>query len=638
MKIRHNISAMNAERNSRKNRGSMMKNLEKLSSGYRINRAADDAAGLAISERMQLAISGYEQGENNISDGIGLVQTADGAMQEIHDLLNRMITLSTKAANGTYTEKERQRIQEEIDQILKEITRITNESEFNDIPLFEGEDKIITNADGSPAIGGNIPFENFELVDTKLGVHPFMTQSADFMHLQAIVNKEGSALNGQQFSLIFGDGSTSDSSLQVTFYEKATPPDPDPDPDLDPDLDPTPDPDGTPDSGAGINDDPDSGDTMVLVTKTIDFDDLEFKSQSGDVTSPDDPLIRVFSTPKDKYGIEMDIIQKVYISEINTDDESAKYYNIEYEFVNNHPDQEVEAKFMFHADTAYNNKDSVERYYIDGQKVEKTAVYTAGNGLVTDDKSAGTTPDSFSICNAQQSLAFTEKIVFDPANKPDLSIDYFHMNWDSNYFNNPSLGQNTVQPDGNGIDLGFALSWDLNSIGSAGGKSESVKFQYGIADVKKDSNMKDVPIEMDTSVTIEHSDRRNLWIQFSADDRKDGMNLTLRELNCKILDIENLDVTTVKNAADAIERIGKAKDIVSEHRGQLGAEQNRLEHTRNNIAVAKENLTQAESVIRDADIADEMAEYTKNNILIQSAQAMLAQSNQTPQGVLSLLK
>ena len=107
MRIQHNIPAMNSKRNLNKNTGSLKKNLEKLSSGFRINRSADDAAGLAISEKMRATVSCLEQAENNVQDGISLVQTADGAMQEIQDMLNRMTTLAAQAANGTLSDEER---------------------------------------------------------------------------------------------------------------------------------------------------------------------------------------------------------------------------------------------------------------------------------------------------------------------------------------------------------------------------------------------------------------------------------------------------------------------------------------------------------------------------------------------------
>lgn len=131
MVIQHNIAAINSYRNLSTNQNALSKNLEKLSSGYKINRAGDDAAGLAISEKMRSQINGLNQAVNNANDAIGLIQTAEGAMTETHSMLQRMKTLSTQAANGTYTETARKNIKAEIDALNKEITRIATTTEFN---------------------------------------------------------------------------------------------------------------------------------------------------------------------------------------------------------------------------------------------------------------------------------------------------------------------------------------------------------------------------------------------------------------------------------------------------------------------------------------------------------------------------
>ena len=139
MVIQHNIAAINSYRNLSTNQNALSKNLEKLSSGYRINRAGDDAAGLAISETMRSQINGLNQAVNNANDAIGLIQTAEGAMTETHSMLQRMKTLSTQAANGTYTKTARKNIKAEIDALNSEITRIASTTEFNgEKPLNNG--------------------------------------------------------------------------------------------------------------------------------------------------------------------------------------------------------------------------------------------------------------------------------------------------------------------------------------------------------------------------------------------------------------------------------------------------------------------------------------------------------------------
>ena len=138
MRIQHNIMAMNAYRNYNNNTSALSKNLEKLSSGYKINRAGDDAAGLAISEKMRAQITGLNKAQDNANDGISLVQTAEGALSEVHDMLNRMVELATQSANGTYAEFDREQLQKEVEQLGAEIDRIAASANFNGQKLFDG--------------------------------------------------------------------------------------------------------------------------------------------------------------------------------------------------------------------------------------------------------------------------------------------------------------------------------------------------------------------------------------------------------------------------------------------------------------------------------------------------------------------
>ena len=142
MRIQHNITALNAHRNLYNNNSSVGKNLEKLSSGYRINRAGDDAAGLAISEKMRAQITGLDMAQKNAEDGVSLVQTAEGALTEVHSMLNRMVELATQSANGTYSSTNRSEMQKEIDQLRSEIDRIGKATKFNGISLFTASGSI----------------------------------------------------------------------------------------------------------------------------------------------------------------------------------------------------------------------------------------------------------------------------------------------------------------------------------------------------------------------------------------------------------------------------------------------------------------------------------------------------------------
>ena len=169
MRIQHNIMAMNAYRNYSNNTSALSKNLEKLSSGYKINRAGDDAAGLAISEKMRAQITGLETAQKNAKDGISLIQTAEGALTEVHDMLNRMVELATQSANGTYDNAvDRNNLQAELDQLRTEINRISDSANFNGIKLFDGSMSQLTASAGITLQIGDTS-ESFNVLSFTLG-------------------------------------------------------------------------------------------------------------------------------------------------------------------------------------------------------------------------------------------------------------------------------------------------------------------------------------------------------------------------------------------------------------------------------------------------------------------------------------
>ena len=155
MVVRTNTMALNAYRQLGMNNSAVSKSLEKLSSGFRINRAGDDAAGLAISEKMKAQITGLETASSNAQDGISLIQTAEGNLGEVHDMLNRMVELATKSANGTYTKTERDALQAEVDQLLEEIDRIAQSANFNGAKLLDGSLAAKGGATSAKIIGVN---------------------------------------------------------------------------------------------------------------------------------------------------------------------------------------------------------------------------------------------------------------------------------------------------------------------------------------------------------------------------------------------------------------------------------------------------------------------------------------------------
>ncbi len=168
MRIQHNITALNAHRNLTNNNSAVGKNLEKLSSGYRINRAGDDAAGLAISEKMRAQITGLNMAQKNAEDGVSLVQTAEGALTEVHSMLNRMVELATQSANGTYSSTNRTEMQKEIKALTKEIQRISETANFNGQDLFKADTSINLHVTELSS-GGSITVTLKEMTQTNVG-------------------------------------------------------------------------------------------------------------------------------------------------------------------------------------------------------------------------------------------------------------------------------------------------------------------------------------------------------------------------------------------------------------------------------------------------------------------------------------
>ncbi|ADL06008.1 flagellin [Lacrimispora saccharolytica] len=426
MRIQHNIAALNSYRQLGNNNNTVGKNLEKLSSGYRINRAGDDAAGLAISEKMRAQITGLETAQKNANDGISLVQTAEGALTEVHSMLNRMVELAGQSANGTYqNEVDRENLQKEVVSLKSEIDRIADSTNFNGIKLLDGtmgSGKYKLNA-GSLAIGSTVA-TNFVVTDIK-----------------------GSSIDKDGLTFAFDVGALDANGTFTT---------------------------------AGASD--------VLNVKMTD--------KEGNVS-----VVNLKLT---------DIIKKA-----------------------------------------------------DGTAMASNTAIAAGDNVVLDLSAVG-------------------------IGKIDLTA---------------TAAGPTANDLLKGLDVAGFVAPSAGAAITTGTTGSSLRLQIG-----------------DTSDTFNQ------------------ISVSVGDMHVKALQIDTVDISTQSGAADAVKKLKDAINSVSSTRGDLGAIQNRLEHTINNLSVTSENMTAAESRIRDVDMAKEMMTYTKNNILVQSSQAMLAQANQLPQGVLQLLR
>ena len=409
MRIQHNIMAMNAYRNYANNTSALSKNLEKLSSGYKINRAGDDAAGLAISEKMRAQITGLDKAQDNAKDGISLVQTAEGALTEVHDMLNRMYELAEQSANGTFEDgTDRKQLQKEVDQLKSEINRIADSANFNGIKLLDGS-----------------------------------------MSATAVTKINGTATG----------------------------------------------------SKAGV-------DVSIMADSVIDSTgkrtDLKFKLAAGTAGQA---------------GVKVAKDGTVTITVANKDKDG-------------HTAADIQALL---------------------------AKAVASGAGVSDD-----------MLSAVQNATVTGAGISVPTSAANAST------WTS-----LAKGSGTTTPN----------------------TGKPLTLQIG-----------------DTS------------------DSFNQLRVGIKDCHVDALGLTDMKIGDQDSAAKALDKIKSAINYVSDVRGTLGATHNRLDHTINNLSVMQENIQDAESTIRDTDVADEMMAYTKNNILIQSAQAMLAQANQVPQGVLQLLQ
>lgn len=556
MIINHNIAAMNTHRQLTTNTANTNKNIEKLSSGLRINRAGDDAAGLAISEKMRGQIRGLDQASRNAQDGISLIQTAEGALNETHSILQRMRELSNQSANGTNTDSDRQALQDEMNQLTSEINRIGNTTEFNTQKLLNG------------GIGS--------------GDSGKLTQATSAtVELGAVVGGPVAAttfikVDGQTFNL-GGVVTTGNNTDTATLLGNVT------------------------SGGTKLSD---------LVDIKVGATGLEFTAKSEGKNSKiefsqlQDDAIGLGATQAATVGTPS-TVERAGL-EGSTALSTATGGNAAITLAAN-----SSFKVTVGSDSAVEVSlgDTAKTY--DTDNVDKNVAKAAKDDLVKDLNAALQKAGLDSKVTA--SISADDKIQFISESGKDLQL---------------TVGTGTPL-----TNLGFAAG-DMTAVknveqvvgAGAQGVGFSTKFQIGA--------------NTGQSMSLQINDVRSAALGITGNAGQSGFTKENSVTN-GTNDIKAeaaLNISTREDASKAIAVLDKATSLVSSERAKLGAVQNRLEHTINNLGTASENLTAAESRIRDVDMAKEMMSQTKNNILAQAAQAMLAQANQQPQGVLQLLR
>ena len=543
MIVQHNMTAMNTNRQLGISTNALAKNTEKLSSGYRINRAADDAAGLAISEKMRSQIRGLNQASTNAQDGISLIQTAEGALQESHSILQRMRELTIQAANGTETDEDRGNIQDEITQLQDELDRIAETTEFNTMKLLDGS---LSGA----ATGISNAGPKFGVYDE--GLKGFVTSDVAGVGIDVAVVAE----EGGESALWSADGKTLTLNLaKNTTYTEA------------------------------------------------ELDNLIKNAKQEDSYGAD--------TQRTPANVELNLNNGTYTTAASGTTTGATTV----------AGVKSNCTVTLTGLTANNTSN-----FVGVTSIEITAnKYGADNDIkITLSFDAKVGEEEFE-CGTAATYSTTGKLsdVGEYTLKLSTGVEYTEK--DIEKLLAEAGFSATVEFDGPDPDEANTLFVTDNSF--------SVSFQLasgaGLGDTDAYLGQKNYDVQAGgEGVELQVGANYGQTISFGIGDMG---SVALG------VDGTKVDTTTQKAAQNSIENIDAGIAKVSKQRSLLGAIQNRLEHTISNLDNTAENLQSAESGIRDVDMASEMVQFSKNNILQQAAQSMLAQANQSNQGVLSLL-
>jgi len=573
--------AMNAYRNYNANTSALSKNLEKLSSGYKINRAGDDAAGLAISEKMRAQITGLNAAQKNVKDGISLVKTAEGAMQEIQDMLNRMDYLATQSANGTYdNEVDRANLQKEVEALKTEINRIADSANFNGIKLMDGS------LDTSVKTTDNKDVTLDIMADGQLGKTPQAgIYSIDLSNI-SLSNKDDNGTVtleawGQTSDAVdIKNGMTDEEVARALATSWSTK------------------------NKDTWNDTAKYGDGFIVTAEakgsTIVFTMSQAPSKAWEEADTKATLTLSGSTSAGNNNA-----QQITLTEVQeaVDTTTGRMY--------------AQAEFTA---SSLNIKDGTTLTIGDETYVFAVGADSKYKDLdnVVDLTDRTTTSDDLNriAANRLTTLAAgNTRFKVGSANDEDGTISVTEKEGGVDYAKNNLAGD-----DGKGT----------TRVGAAAGADATP----GDAD----ATVADWAGLIQTGTVNSSAMGKGLTLQIGdTADSYNQMKVKVGDMHTKALGIDGVNIGNQTDAAAAIQTVRDAINQVSSVRGDLGAIQNRLEHTGNNLSVMAENIQDAESTIRDTDVAEEMMSYVKNNILVQSAQAMLAQANQVPQGVLQLL-
>ncbi len=558
MVVQHNMQAMNANRQLGIATGSLSKSTEKLSSGFRINRAADDAAGLAISEKMRSQIRGLNQASTNAQDGISLIQTAEGALNETHSILQRMRQLSVQAANGTETDEDRSNLQDEVAQLQDELDRIAETTEFNTMKLLDGS----FSGNAASATSAGPKYSTYDGSTDGLGA--FIT--SDVVGVKVTANTAATAGGESAVWNAGGTGLTLNLALNKTYSQEEI------------------------DALIKNAKQEDSTATNTPANVTVKFANGVYTAKGTVESGATVAGAKATTTMK--------------LATAGTDTNFVGADTIKVTANKYGADMNIKIRLSFDADAGQEEAKvaTVGTYNMD-KDYSATAASTAAIGETA-------TYDLKLQTGKEYTAEDIEKILAKAG--LDVSVELSGVSGTGAAANGTDSPNTIMVTDKGKAPVEITLS------GGTGVGDEDAFLGQANYDVTSASGGMKLQVGANEGQTI----------SFNIDDMS-ALSLGVNGTNVRVDDQEK--------AANSITAIDGAIEKVSKQRSALGAIQNRLEHTIANLDVAAENLQTAESRIRDVDMAKEMVEYSKNNILSQASQSMLAQANQSNQGVLSLL-
>lgn len=608
MVVQHNMTAINANRYFGINNNKLSKSLEKLSSGYAINRAGDNAAGLAVSEKMRSQIAGINQGVKNAQDGISMVQTYEGALTETDSILQRMKTLATQSANGTYQDDvDREAIQLEFNQLNDELNQIAD-TDFNGVVALNGGQM----ADGTKAVNGKFDYENGTKAATKLGKNDVNVVDSQLWDNDDVANDAWKALNAQWTRTAGQPATNGPDSVDVTFkYNQA---------------------DGT---WSAINATNGADVAKVSAVKTanggfgiqIDGNDVANVVIDQSKLGNGDTITLTFNNPANKISAPTNA-GAVVSDSTNFTEGTIKVKDADLTVT-------VDAGVTDDKMTEDIDKlmDLLDGAQFDASYKSKT-VSAAGDFKITlKDGTAitGSTAGSeITVGNSKFKFKTdaTGKLTVTGTLGATADSTILEIQAKAATANDTSVGT-----------ISYKIGIEHSKYSDAATPSIDVA-KTGNVSRSNSNNAASAPLTYTDNISLQVGARTKDSVNFSFEYASNGLGDLKADLDCSArgLGTDKLSLETQESANAAIDKIDNALNKVSMVRGSFGAVQNRLEHKIDNLNTTSENLTSAESRIRDTNMAEEMMNFTKNQILSQASQSMLAQANQLPQGVLSLLQ